>query len=48
MLKVGMNKEVLVFINNEELDYVCGIKNGIYCCFILEYVEGKIINEYLL
>lgn len=48
MLKAGMNKEVLVFINNEELDYVCGIKNGIYRRFILEYVEGKILNECLL
>lgn len=48
MLKAGMNKEVLASTNNEELDHVCGIKNGIHRRLILEHVEGKIPNECLL
>lgn len=39
MLKAGMNKEVLASTNNEELDLVCGIKNGIHRRLILEHVE---------
>lgn len=39
MLKAGMNKEVLASTNNEELDHVCGIKNGIHRRLILEHVE---------
>lgn len=41
MLKAGMNKEVLASTNNEELDSVCGIKNGIHRRLILEHVEGE-------
>lgn len=41
MLKAGMNKEVLASTNNEELELVCGIKNGIHRRLILEHVEGK-------
>lgn len=48
MLKAGMNKEVLASTNNEELDHVCGIKNGIHRRLILEHVEGKVPNECLL
>lgn len=39
MLKAGMNKEVLASTNNEELEVVCGIKNGIHRRLILEHVE---------
>lgn len=45
MLKAGMNKEVLASTNNEELDHVCGIKNGIHRRLILEHVEGKILQS---
>ncbi|XP_048734278.1 NAD(+) hydrolase sarm1-like isoform X3 [Ostrea edulis] len=39
MLKAGMNKEVLASTNNEELEIVCGIKNGIHRRLMLEHVE---------